>query len=99
MKRAILIDGVAYSVASFSKKFGLSPAKVTKLYDQGLRGNKLLQELQNKQLTLDGKTFKSSLQAAKYFDIPPTTFYRYEKKGELDKLIKRKRVLDKYDLN
>lgn len=94
-----MIEGVAYSVRKFSKVFDYSPTKVVYYYDHGLRGIDLKKKLESDRLTFGGKVFKSKLQAANYFGIPPTTFYRYEKEGKLEKLIKRKQVLDKYNLN
>lgn len=99
LKRVIFVDGVAYSVKKFSDKFDFSSTKVVRYYDEGLRGQELLKKLEESRLTYGGKTFKSKLQAAQYFGIPPTTFYRYDKDGDLEKLIKRKQVLDKYHLN
>ena len=99
MKRAIRLSGDVYSIASFSKEFGYPYTKVLSLYDQGYRDQELVDKLKSEQLVIAANTFKSLLQASQYYGIPPTTFYRYAKKGKLKKLIKRKKLLDKYDLN
>lgn len=99
MQKSIIIDGDVYSIASLCRKYNFSYKKASRLYDQGYRGEDLLNKLKEDQIVIEGKTFKSKLQAAKYFGISPTTFYRYEKKGEIQKLIKRKKILDKFDLN
>ena len=99
MKKTIFIDGVTYSVDNFWKKYGFSESKANKLYSQGYEGKQLLDKLSQEQLTINGQKFKSKLQAANYYHIPPTTFYRHLKNGDIDKLIKRKQVLEKYGLN
>lgn len=99
MKKTIVIDGVTYSVTSFCRKYGFSESKANKLYSQGYDGKRLLDKLSQEQLTINGQKFKSKLQAAKHYNIPPTTFYRHLKNGDIDKMIKRKQLFDKYGLN
>lgn len=99
MQKSIIIGGDVYSIASLCRKYNFSYKKASFLYSQGYRGEELLNKLKEDQIIIDGQVFKSKLQAAKHFGISPTTFYRYEKKGEIDKLIKRKKLLDKFDLN
>lgn len=99
MQKSIIIGGDVYSIASLCRKYNFSYKKASHLYNQGYRGEELLNKLKEDQIIIDGQVFKSKLQAAKHFGISPTTFYRYEKKGEIDKLIKRKKLLDKFDLN
>ena len=103
MQKSIIIGGDVYSIASLCRKYNFSYKKASHLYNQGYRGEELLNKLKKDQIEgqiiIDGKVFKSRLKAAKHFGISPTTFYRYERKGEIDKLIKRKKLLDKFDLN
>lgn len=99
MQKSIIIGGDVYSIASLCRKYNFSYKKASCLYSQGYRGEELLNKLKEDQIIIDGQVFKSKLQAAKHFGISPTTFYRYEKKGEIDKLIKRKKLLDRFDLN
>lgn len=99
MQKSIIIGGDVYSIASLCRKYNFSYKKASRLYSQGYRGEELLNKLKEDQIIIDGQVFKSKLQAAKHFGISPTTFYRYEKKGEIDKLIKRKKLLDRFDLN
>lgn len=99
MQKSIIIGGDVYSIASLCRKYNFSYKKASHLYSEGYRGEELLNKLKEDQIIIDGQVFKSKLQAAKHFGISPTTFYRYEKKGEIDKLIKRKKLLDKFDLN
>ena len=99
MQKSIIIGGDVYSIASLCRKYNFSYKHASRLYSPGYRGEELLNKLKEDQIIIDGQVFKSKLQAAKHFGISPTTFYRYEKKGEIDKLIKRKKLLDKFDLN
>lgn len=102
--KKIKINGTIYSISSFCKEFNFSKRKVTKLYNAGYHDDELLLKLKESKpkstaITVNGREFKSKLAAANYYGIPPTTFYRHLKDGDVDKIVKRKLLLDKFDLS
>lgn len=88
----IQINNKLYSLRDFSTTYNLSYTTVRKYYHQGFRGNSLLRkakEVAQTNFEVSNKQFKSKFEAAKYFQIPKSTFYRKLKNGTLKPEIMR----------
>lgn len=94
--KPIRIHDEIYCLSTFARHYHFPYSTVRKYYNLGFHDEKLLIVLKKKQskkqsIKIKGKAFKSVLAAAKYYQIPHATFYRYMNKGRIDEL------LEKYD--
>lgn len=83
----VKIHGKVYSRHEFATHFGLSYRRVLTLYNRGYRDEKLLSRLQyeqdTKHIVINGHDFRSKREAAKFYHMPSSTFYRRYKNGTL----------------
>lgn len=91
--KPIRIRNEIYCLSTFARHYHLSYSTVRKYYNLGYHDEKLLMLLQKKQsknriIKIKGRTFNSILAAAKYYQIPRATFYRYFNKGRINELLK-----------
>ncbi len=94
--KPIRIKEEVYCISTFAKHYGFAYSTVRSFYQKGYRDEHLLHVLQvnprlrkTKCIKINGRTFKNRLAAAKFYRMPPATFYRYERRGELKVLINR----------
>ena len=92
--KPIRIRNEIYCLSTFARHYHLSYSTVRKYYNLGYHDEKLLMLLQKKQsknriIKIKGRTFNSILAAAKYYQIPRATFYRYFNKGSINELLKK----------
>lgn len=92
--KPIKIKEEVYCISTFARHYGFAYSTVRTYYQKGYRDEHLLQVLQNsprlkttRTIKINGHKFRNRLAAANYYHIPPATFYRYERKGQLKKLI------------
>lgn len=76
--KTINIKGKLFTLKQISSEYSVSYSTVKRYYSKGLRGEKLLNQIKilKRGFTYKNKVFESKLQAAEYFNIPKTTFYR-----------------------
>ncbi|AEG41776.1 hypothetical protein WANG_p1173 (plasmid) [Lactobacillus kefiranofaciens subsp. kefiranofaciens] len=93
--KPIRIKTEVYCISTFAKHYGFAYSTVRSYYQKGYRDEHLLRALQKnprlntKTVKINGKYFKNRLAAANFYHIPPATFYRYERWGQLKKLIRK----------
>ena len=84
----IKIDDKIYSRRSFALHYHLSYNLVMKYYQQGLRDKALLKKVQSERdrraVVINGRHFRSKREAANFYHIPSTTFYRHYMDGTLN---------------
>ncbi|MBD5316858.1 MAG: hypothetical protein HDS11_04230 [Bacteroides sp.] len=88
------INDKVYCLASFAKEYGFSYSKVRRLHKLGYHNEnllKVLQDQENQEIIIGNKKFKNRLEAANYYQIPSTTFYRNYKSNKIEKLIKKRK--------